>query len=119
MGLVVIVLSLLAARVALAEDRYTDPAGDSGSAPDITAVSVANDAADNITFTVTTNQPALASGNSSVDLIDTDRNRSTGLMASNSSCSFMRTAGRSSGGTARISSRQAPRRRPRRTGTVP
>lgn len=77
-GLAVLVLALLAARVALADSRFTDPGGDSGGAPDITAVTVANDAAGNLTFTVTTNQPALATGAGLGLFFDTDKNSSTG-----------------------------------------
>lgn len=77
-GIAVLVLALLAARVALAEQRSTDAAGDSGGAPDITVVNVANDAAGNLTFTVTTNQPALAADAVLTLWLDTDRNSSTG-----------------------------------------
>lgn len=77
-GVAVLVLSLLAARVALADARFTDPGGDSGAAPDITAVTVANDAAGNLTFTVTTNQPALPTGAGLGIFFDTDKNSSTG-----------------------------------------
>jgi hypothetical protein len=77
-GIAVLVLALLAARVALAEQRFTDAAGDSGGAPDITVVNVANDAAGNLTFTATTNQPALAADGVLTLWLDTDRNSSTG-----------------------------------------
>src|SRR5918995_3582522 len=50
-------LALAAAQVAKADVSFTDPAGDSGTAPDITAVTAANDPAGNLTFTVRTNQP--------------------------------------------------------------
>ncbi len=73
-GLAVLVLSLLAARVALADSRFTDPGGDSGGAPDISVVTVANDAAGNLTFTVTTNQPALPAGTGLALFFDTDKN---------------------------------------------
>ena len=78
LGIAVLALSLLAARAALADARYTDPAGDSGGAPDITAVNVTNDAAGNLTFTVTTNQPALAPDAGLSLWFDTDLNGSTG-----------------------------------------
>jgi hypothetical protein len=77
-SLAMLVLALLAARVALADARYTDPAGDSGGAPDITAVTVANDAAGNLTFTITTNQPALAADAGVYTFFDTDKNAATG-----------------------------------------
>jgi hypothetical protein len=71
-------LALLAAQVAGAAASYTDPAGDSGTAPDITAVSAANDAAGALTFTVRTNQPTLAA-DAILDLaFDTDQNPGTG-----------------------------------------
>ena len=57
---IAVVLSLLVARAASADTQYSDPAGDSGGAPDITSVKVVNDAAGNLTFTVATNQPTLA-----------------------------------------------------------
>jgi hypothetical protein len=73
-----VALALVAARVALADSTFADPAGDSAGAPDITAVKVANDAAGNLTFTVTTNQAALAA-DGMLDLeIDADRNSTTG-----------------------------------------
>jgi len=78
LALAVLALSLLAAGAALADARYTDPAGDSGGAPDITAVTAANDAAGNITFTVATNQPALAGDAALAIVFDTDMNSSTG-----------------------------------------
>ena len=71
-------LSLLAARVALADARYTDPAGDSGGAPDIAAVNVTNDAAGNLTFTVT-HEPVGARGGRRMSIwFNTDMNSSTG-----------------------------------------
>ena len=75
---VVVLLSLLAARAAMADARYTDPAGDSGGAPDVTSVNVTNDAAGNLTITVGTNQPALAGDALLGILFDTDGNPSTG-----------------------------------------
>ena len=71
-------LALCAAQVAKADASYTDPAGDSRTAPDITAVTAANDAAGNLTFTVRTNQAALAA-DAIVDIaFDTDQNPQTG-----------------------------------------
>jgi hypothetical protein len=57
--LAVAVQELLAVPGAPADSSYSDPAGDSGVAPDITAVSVGHDAAGLVTLTVTTNQPTL------------------------------------------------------------
>ena len=69
---------LAAAQVAAADASFTDPAGDSQTAPDILAVTVANDAAGNLTFTVRTNQAAL-NGDALVLLeLDTDKNSTTG-----------------------------------------
>jgi hypothetical protein len=77
-GLSVLVTTLLAAAVALGDSLYTDPAGDSGTAPDITAVSVAHDASGNLTFAVTTNQPTLATGDVLTIFFDADESSSTG-----------------------------------------
>ena len=77
-GLAVLVATLLAAAVALGDARYTDPAGDSGTAADITAVTVANDTAGNLTFAVTTNQPTLPTGHVLTIFFDTDQNSATG-----------------------------------------
>jgi hypothetical protein len=74
----VLALSLLAAGIALAEASFPDPAGDSGGAPDLFQLNVANDAAGNLTFTVTTNQPALAADALLLIAFDTDKNASTG-----------------------------------------
>jgi hypothetical protein len=76
--LAVLVLSLLAARVAFADAHFTDPAGDSGGAPDITAVNAVNDASGNLTFTVTTNQPTVAADALLVIAFNTDKNNATG-----------------------------------------
>jgi hypothetical protein len=71
-------LALSAAHIAGADSSYNDPAGDSGTAPDITAVTAANDAAGSLTFTVRTNQPALAA-DAVIDIaFDTDQNSQTG-----------------------------------------
>jgi len=71
-------LALAAAQVAGADSSYTDPAGDAGTAPDITAVTATNDAAGSLTFTVRTNQPAL-SADAILDIaFDTDQNPQTG-----------------------------------------
>lgn len=71
-------LALGAAQIAGADASFTDPAGDSRTAPDITAVTAANDAAGNMTFTVRTNQAALAA-DAVIDIaFDTDQNPQTG-----------------------------------------
>jgi len=77
--LVVAGLALLAVPGALADGAYSDPAGDSGVAPDITAVSVGHDAAGVVTLRVTTNQPTLAPDAALWGWIDADVNPSTGL----------------------------------------
>ena len=71
--------ALLAVPSALADRSYSDPAGDSGAAPDITAVSVGHDAAGLVTLTVTTNQPTLAADAWLWGFIDADLNPSTGM----------------------------------------
>jgi hypothetical protein len=77
-GLSVLVVTLLAAAVALGDARFTDPAGDGGTAADITAVSVAHDASGNLTFAVTTNQPTLPTGHVLTFYFDADESSSTG-----------------------------------------
>ncbi len=115
--LVMVVLALLAARVAWADSRFTDPGGDSGGAPDISVVTAANDGPGNLTFTVTTNQQALAADGALALLLDTDKNSSTAAASSNTSCSSFRPAGSSDAGTARRSSPRPhlPRTPPTRT----
>ena len=56
-ALIVVGFALLAVPGAFADRSYSDPAGDSGAAPDITGVTVAHDAAGVVSFAVTTNQP--------------------------------------------------------------
>ena len=89
----VLVVSLLVARVASAEQRFTDPGGDSGGAPDITVVNVANDAAGNLTFTVTTNQPALAGDVGLALFFNVDKNNSTGDVDGDEFGLFLEAAG--------------------------
>ena len=72
-------LALLAVPGALADRAYSDPAGDSGTAPDVTAVRTTHDSAGTITFSATTNQPVLASDASVYVYVDSDRNPATGL----------------------------------------
>lgn len=71
-------LALAAAQVATADASFTDPGGDSGGAPDVTAVAVTNDAAGNMTFTVRTNQAALAADAAVLIVFDIDQNPQTG-----------------------------------------
>ncbi len=69
-------LGLVAGNAAAAQP-FTDPAGDSGTAADITSVSVSNDANRQITFQVSFAN-ALASTDSVAILLDTDQNAATG-----------------------------------------
>jgi hypothetical protein len=75
----VLSLALLVVPGAFADRSYTDPAGDSGAAPDITAVAVSHDAASVVSFAVRTNQLVLAPDASFWGFIDTDRDATTGL----------------------------------------
>jgi hypothetical protein len=78
LALALLALALGVAQLARAAASYTDPGGDSGTAPDITAVTVAHDEAGNLTFTIRTNQPTLAA-DALLDLpFDTDQNPDTG-----------------------------------------
>jgi hypothetical protein len=71
-------LALCVAQLAHADASFTDATGDSKTAPDITAVTAAHDAAGNLTFTVRTTHAQL-SGDSLVDIaFDTDQNPDTG-----------------------------------------
>ena len=74
----VVLVSLLAAAAAFADARFVDPAGDSGAAPDITAVTAAHDAAGNLTLTVTTNRTTLPDQSVLTLFFDTDGSSSTG-----------------------------------------
>ena len=78
-ALIVVAFALLAVPGAFADRSYSDPAGDSGAAPDITGVTVTHDAAGVVSFAVTTNQPVLVPEASFWGFIDTDRNASTGF----------------------------------------
>lgn len=68
---------------AAAGNHYTDPTGDSGAAPDITAVDITNDAADNATFTVTmAPRPTGYAPDEQLQLhVDADQNPATGSPA--------------------------------------
>ena len=79
---VAVVLAVLAlAGGASSLSSLSDPAGDAGGAPDVTAVSVDNDANGNVTIAITTNQAQLASDAILILSIDSDRNRTTGSPA--------------------------------------
>lgn len=76
-------MAALAPSAALADESYSDPAGDGGDAPDVTSVSVANDNDGNLLFAVKVtgvgSPGPLAAGESYLAiLVDTDRNSSTG-----------------------------------------
>jgi hypothetical protein len=72
-------LALVAAGAAGAETTYTDPTGDSTTAPDLTSVVVANDPAGNVSFRVNVaNQPTLAADADVLLVLDADRNPGTG-----------------------------------------
>jgi hypothetical protein len=59
--------------------RYRDRAGDSNTSPDITAVTVGNDASGRLTFRLTIpNRPAREAGDAIVLTIDSDHNLSSG-----------------------------------------
>jgi hypothetical protein len=72
-------IGLLVVPGAFADRSYSDPAGDSGAAPDITGVAVSHDAAGVVSLAVTTNQPVLAADASFWGYIDADRDAATGL----------------------------------------
>ena len=62
-----------------AATTFTDPAGDSEGAPDITSVVVANDLAGVVTFTIAVaNQPVLAADGELVLALDSDADEGTG-----------------------------------------
>jgi hypothetical protein len=91
LGLVAAALAafvLVGAPGALADRSYSDPAGDSGTAPDITSVAVSHDDA-NVTFSVTTNQAALSPDAVFWGYLDTDRNASTGFSSSGAEHFFL------------------------------
>ena len=77
-GPLVLVLCLAAAQSASADSSASDPIGDAGAAPDITAVSVANDGSGALAFTVRTGAGTLSTTAAIVVSLDTDKNASTG-----------------------------------------
>ena len=104
-----VALALCAAQIARADASYTDPTGDSTTAPDVTTVTAANDAAGNLTFTVRTNQPTLAA-DAVIDIaFDIDHNPQTGGNGVDSPSSSAPTVGTSSSGTGRSSRSQTQR----------
>ena len=72
-------LFVLAVSGAHAEQSYSDPAGDAGTAPDMTAIRATHDSAGRVTFTVATNQAVLPPDSTIDFYIDSDRNPATGL----------------------------------------
>lgn len=73
------ILALLAVPGALADRSFSDPAGDSGTAPDVTVVRAGHDPAGTVTFTATTNQTVLTSDATVYVYVDSDRNPATGF----------------------------------------
>lgn len=76
-------VAALVPAAALADEKYADPVGDGGTAPDVTGVSVMNDNDGNVVFAVKVtgvgSAGPLAAGESYLALfVDTDRNSSTG-----------------------------------------
>lgn len=69
---------LVGVQAAGADTTYTDPAGDSGTAPDITTITVSNGSAGNITFAVAFSPPTITSSEGLGVYIDSDQNSSTG-----------------------------------------
>jgi len=78
-ALAVLALGLLVVPGAFGTRSYSDPAGDSGPAPDITSVAVSHDEAGFVTLAVTTNQPTLSPDALFWGYFDTDRNAATGM----------------------------------------
>ena len=78
-SLAVLALGLLVVPGAFGTRSYSDPAGDSGPAPDITSVAVSHDEAGFVSLAVTTNQPTLAPDTAFWGYIDADRDTSTGI----------------------------------------
>ena len=78
-ALAVLALGLLVVPGAFGTRSYSDPAGDSGAAPDITSIAVAHDDAGFVSLAVTTNQPTLSPDASFWGYIDADRDASTGM----------------------------------------
>lgn len=78
-ALAALALALLVVPAASAARTYSDLAGDSGAAPDITSVAISHDDAGWISLAVTTNQPVLSPDALFWGYIDADRDASTGM----------------------------------------
>jgi len=78
-ALAVLALGLLVVPGAFGTRSYSDPAGDSGAAPDITSVAISHDDAGFVSLAVTTNQPTLSPDAAFWGYIDADRDTSTGI----------------------------------------
>ncbi len=74
----VALVCLVTAQVAFADASFTDPAGDSQTAPDVLAVTAAHDTAGNITLTIRTNQATLSDDALLMLGLDSDKNPATG-----------------------------------------
>jgi hypothetical protein len=77
-GTLVLFGMVVFAASAAAAHHYTDPASDSGSAPDLISVDVSNDSAGNVTFGIGFSPPTLASDEGLGIYVDSDQNASTG-----------------------------------------
>ena len=80
-GLVAACLAATAGAVSRSNSAtYTDPAGDSGAGPDVTAITVSNDDTGKITFQVAVpNRAALGPTDFVLVFLDTDANSATGM----------------------------------------
>ena len=78
-ALAALALALLVVPAASAARTYSDLAGDSGAAPDITSVAISHDDAGWVSLAVTTNQPVLSPDALFWGYIDADRDASTGM----------------------------------------
>jgi hypothetical protein len=78
-ALSVLALGLLVVPGAMANRSYSDPAGDSGAAPDITSVTASHDDAGFVSLAATTNQPVLSPDATFWGYIDADRDAATGM----------------------------------------
>jgi hypothetical protein len=77
-ALAILALGLLVVPGAFGTRSYSDPAGDSGPAPDITSIAASHDEAGFVSLAVTTNQQTLSPDAWFWGYIDADRNPSTG-----------------------------------------
>lgn len=74
-----VVLALLVAQVARADANFTDPSGDANGAPDVTDVSVFNDAFNRVVFGAKiAGGAAMAADGEIVFVVDMDKNAETG-----------------------------------------